>query len=534
MTLPRFLSRIADAAGPLLTGLDRSAIGAHLQETTVALRIQDAATLDGHAPGFLLAVNLAARLYPNLVIEAPTGLLASAYELAQNVNPGIDFADAKDTQVDAEIIWGSGTPSLTAVTVACTGWVLELDQTDRGSEPCVAVAAMAAAAIAMGEVFRIVFARHLEHGRAAPTPSSLDLVTLIDADPDRPTPWPTVADLGRIHLAGCGAIGQAAVAALAQLPVSGTLVAIDHDTIDLGNLQRYVLTTDADESTVKPVLIERALAASTIDVEKVETRWGDDDRSGPGVETVLSALDSPEDRIGVQASLPREVFNAWTSTDDIGVSRHEHFGKDPCLACLYWPRGPRPNRSELIAQSLRQHELRVLSYLGNSLPVGVPIPEGAVQGTFRLPLPDNASEWSQRSLLADVGNDFKLDAGELGPFTNMTVDQLYRDGICAGMLMRPDEDHPDEAISVPLAHQSALAGILLAVSLYVARVPELRSRRPALPQARYDVLRDSEQHLPVSSTRRPECFCHDPDFIEAYNNRWMGATTHQGKTDTPQ
>ena len=51
----------------------------------------------------------------------------------------------------------------------------------------------------------------------------------------------------------------------------------------------------------------------------------------------LVALDSPEARIAVQASLPGPLYNAWTHPADVGWSRHERFGEDPCLACLYWP-----------------------------------------------------------------------------------------------------------------------------------------------------------------------------------------------------
>jgi hypothetical protein len=520
MTLPRFLGRIADAAGPLLTGLDRSAIGTHLEQTTVALRIGDAASLSGHIPGFLLTVNLAARLYPNLLVDAPATVRAEAEELARAINPGIHVLGASDSEVEAEIVWDEGTPSARTITVACDGWVLAIDEEGRGSEPCVPVVAMAAAAIAMGEVFRVVFAPQLEHGRAAPTPRALDLVTLAEPNPADPTPALAAVDLGRVHLAGCGAIGEAAVAALAELAVSGNLVAVDHEAIDSGNLQRYVLARDSDESVTKTALVERALAESELVVDPVTTRWGDDGRSGPGAETVLAALDTKEDRIGLQASIPRELYNAWTSPDDLGVSRHERFGEEPCLACLLWPRATSPNRSELIAQALRQHELRVLAYLAHRLPVGMPLPDGAAQGSFRLPVPDDAGAWSQRSLLADVGADFGLGPAELQPFMNMNVDQLYRDGICAGMLMHPDGSAATEAISVPLAHQSALAGILLATSLLVSRVPELRDRRPPLSQARYDVLRDGRQHLPLSATRRPECFCHDADFVDAYNKLW--------------
>jgi ThiF family len=516
MTLPRFLSRIADATGPLLSGLDASAIGARLEEVTVALRI-DAQTcgLDGQVPGFLLAVNLSARLYPNIAIDAPEPLKAEATKLARAINAGVEIADGEG---DVELLWGAGKPSAERVTVACKGWTIFLDREDQACGGCVAAAAMSAACFAMAQIFRAVFAGHLEHGRATGRPWELNLVTLGEGDVD--VPGPEQINVGSVHLAGCGAIGQATVATLAVLPVSGTLVAVDHDSIDVGNLQRYVLAHDKDVSSNKPGLVKRALKGTGLKVQSVKTRWGEDDRSGVGAETVLAALDSESDRIGVQASLPRTVYNAWTQPDDIGVSRHEHFGEEPCLACLYWPRGAKPSRSELIAKALGQHELRVLIYLVHKLPVRALLDPGQITGTLRLSPPEDASIWTERSLLADVAEVFGRDPAELEQFGDLTVELLYRDGICAGMLHGADGENRADEVSVPLAHQSALAGVLLAIEFFVACSPDLRAHRPALPELRYDVLRDNPQEMPAPSSRREGCICEDADFLEIYAARW--------------
>jgi molybdopterin/thiamine biosynthesis adenylyltransferase len=519
MSLPRFLSRIADAAGPLLTDLDQSAIGTRLEEVIVALRIDaETAALDGQAPGFLLAVNLAARLYPNLVIDAPEPLKEEAVKLAGAIHPGIELTDGNGA---VELAWGPGTPLVERVTVACAGWIVFLDKEDQACGACVAAAAMAAACFAMAQVFRAVFAEHLEHGRSAAKSWELNLVTLGEGGAD--VPWPEPIDIGTVHLAGCGAIGQAAVATLAVLPVSGTLVAVDHDTVDVGNLQRYVLTRDTDEKSNKPGLIKRALKKTDITVQPVRSRWGDDEHSGSGAETVLVALDSEDDRISVQASLPRAVYNGWTQPEDIGVSRHEHFGEEPCLACLYIPRGPKPSRSELIARALGQHELRVLTYIVNRVPVGAPLVPGQLQPTLRLALPPEASSWTERSLLEDVAVVFGRDPAELTEFAELTVELLYRDGICAGMLHGADGDNRAQEVSVPLAHQSALAGVMLAIEFFMACSPALRSHRPKLPEMRYDVLRDNPQVLPVPSSRRNGCICEDADFLDAYVSRWSTA-----------
>lgn len=513
MTLPPFLHRIAAAAAPLLGGLDETAIGARLEATTVALRT-DAATaaVPGHRAGYLFAVNLAARLYPHLLLDAPADLAAETAALARRIHADVTVDHGEP---DAELLWRPGVAGPAQVTVACDGWLVRIDQDDATFGPSPGAVALAAAALGMSQVFRAVFATDLELGRTAARPWSLHLVTLGDEGPD--VPVPDEVDLGTVHLAGCGAIGQAAAAALAELPVRGRLVAVDPDPLDAGNLQRYVLSFADDVDQDKPGLIERALAGTAIDVDPVISRWGDDERSGVGATTVLAALDTPEDRIEVQASLPREIYNAWTDPEHTGVSRHERFGVEPCLACLYWPRRPRPSRSERLARELGEHELRVLRHLVDEIPAGSPLP-APVQGTLRLPAPPEAVTWTQRSLLDDFGARHGIDPSELVPYRGLPIDFLHRDRVCARLTRR---DSQDKEVSVPLAHQSALAGALLAITLLVARSPELAAHRPAQEaQARYDVLIDNPQWLPSTVARRPRCICHDPDYVKAYRRRF--------------
>lgn len=519
MTLPRFLGRIADAAGPLLTDVNRSAIGTRLEAVKVALRIDDdIAALGGYADGYRFAVRLAARLYPNLVLDAPSGLRHEAIVLARKIHPTITIPD--EPAADVELVWGAGDPAAERVSVSCDGWTIRLDDPAATAASCIAAVAMAAAAIGMSEVFRVVFAEQLERGaRDTVTPWTLNLVTATSETPDLPRP--SDIDVGTVHLAGCGAVGEAAVAALATLRVRGTLVAVDHEKIDEGNLQRYVLALDDDVGRPKTNLIDRALKGSRLKVRKVPTRWGDDDRSGPGAETVLVAVDSKRDRVGVQASLPRVIYNAWTQPGEAGFSRHERFGEDPCLACLYWPRRAQPSYSQLIAEALEVDELRVLQYLTTQTPVGQPLPPEAVGiASLRLQPPAGAGAWARRSLLADIAATFGLAEEDIRRLGSRGVGDLYSSGVCGELLQRGNNGRRDEDVSVPLAHQSALAGVLLAIGLVVAKTPQLRAHRPDQPLLHYDVLHGASQELVSPESRYPSCLCHDGDFRDAYGERW--------------
>ena len=112
-----------------------------------------------------------------------------------------------------------------------------------------------------------------------------------------------------------------------------------------------------------------------------------------------------------------------------------------------------------------------------------------------------------------------LPAEQFAGFAGLGIRALYRDVVCAGMLIEHAGGREGEVL-VPLAHQSALAGILLATWVFVDRVPELRALRPAATQARYDVLRGGKQILPRKRGRAPGCVCGDLDFLEAYGARW--------------
>lgn len=525
MSLPRFLERVHAAAGPLLGGIAYSELGDRLRQTSVVLEMShDVARLDGQRGGYLLAANLAARLYPRLGFDAPQQLRDEAVKLARSINPKCVVGPPRGRAVT--ISWNGAQPTADRVTVAASGWNVELDGTTASSSPATPPAAMAGAAIAIGELFRAVFAPELAHGRTGPAPFALNLITL--GGPAEVPPLPKSIKLGTVHLAGCGAIGQAAVALLRELPVIGTLIAVDYDRIDTGNLQRYILTTDADERAPKPDVIARALEGHPMRVQRVPTPWGADERTAPGRDTVLSALDTKQGRIELQAGLHCELFNAWTQPEDIGVSRHQVFGHEPCLACLAWPTGPRPSQSELIAQALEEHELRVLIYLANQIPAGKPIPAELIKPTGRLALPAEAAGWGTGSLLDDVAARFELRSSDLRSFRQLPLQRLYRDVVCAGVLLEQAGRERHREISVPLAHQSALAGILLATWLVIDRVPELRARRPDATQARYDLLRGGQQVWPRARGRYERCLCADPDFLAAYNARWEPPTGHDG------
>lgn len=516
MSLPRFFDRAADASLPVLAELGRTAFRERLATLSVAIGVDKPLADDPVSrAAYLLAVNLGARLYPRLVLNGPADLRERGADLAVSINPVVDVAASG--RVDGRWVWSRRTPRRSAIHATASGWNVGIDGSPIGPDRPEILAALAAAAIGMGEVFRAVFAAELgARGRTGPMPLAFNLLTL--GPPERGLPSLASAPaFGRSHLAGAGAVGEAAALTLREAGAVGMLEAVDPQRVDLGNLQRYLLAFDRHVGMSKVEVLAEQLTGSGITVEQVPTIWGADARTQAPAETVLAALDSIAGRIELQASLPRRIYNAYTQPLDIGWSRHETFGDDACLACLYWPTGPRQHRHEIVGAALRQHPARVLRYLViPGLVIGQPIPPQHLPPDID---PALASRWAEVSIAQDVGEALFADPEALSSRAGARVDDLYHD-MCAGALLPTVSGDRDREVVVPLAHQSALAGIMLATQLLVAEQPELATLRELQPQARFDVFRPaSPQRLPLA--RASGCICGDRYYIDAYRARWQ-------------
>jgi len=527
--LPRSFARSAAAASAVHAGLTADVLADRLRGVTVVLSTA-ADRRDPLAPAYLVAANLLARLYPTLLLQAPSGLLQDAREIVLAINPAVGLQEPGGTppvrRVHLQVgrrIAPAAADVTDVVTVDAAGWVAAVDAgAPDGVGPPAAPSALAAGAIGAGEVFRAVFGEWLpDGGRRGPAPALWDLVTGVcrapaAGDGDGAADWTAdlggTTALGTVHLAGAGAVGQAAVLTWRAAGASGELVVVDHETVDVGNLQRYVLTDDASEGTAKTEVVARALASSGLAVRQARHRWGQGEESAPGRGVVAVALDTADGRLAVAAGAHSRVYNAWTGAVDLGWSRHETFGgHEPCLACLYLPTGPRPSLHEQIASALGQDPLRIRMYLPpGSLLSGLPSFILPLPGE---PLPPEADGWTARSLLDDLIATGVLPAADRGAWAARHVLDLWHEGVCGGTLLVRPGDLPD--VPVPLAHQSALAGIMLATQLLVAADPVLRDRRDAAGQGRLDLLRALPQVVGRPKQVTAGCLCRDPDYVRA-------------------
>ena len=504
-SLARFFDKAALAASQAIRDFDRASFEATLLASPVSLIIGDAAgrSREGQACAGL-AVRLLARLYPVVTVEAEDSLRDHLHQTARSIHPGITL-DSAEPPVATIVVGAPDSEALPgeAVFVGSNGWTASISTTSPRSvgETANPFGAGAAACFAAAAVFRSVFSDVLPD-----LPPIQDLTVSIlrpwAEDPEADATEVPDADLEETHIVGLGAIGNAVVWALSWCDgLAGRLHLVDGEAVDLSNLQRYVLTSDADatDKTAKTALAERHLADSGLDAVPHDQHWDRylNDVPDRTLMRVAVGVDSPEARVAVQASLPRIVLNAWTQSGDLGVSRHPDFLDAPCLACLYLPDGERPSYSHRVATEigLPDQEPRIRGYIDRRKPVD----------------PD---------LLSDIATANDIPTDELARYQGQPIDAFYAAFVCGGHRLRVGGAGPTREIDAPLAFQSALAGVLLAAEI-VADAGGLRSAdTPTLTRA--DVL--STPGVFESDTEpkglQGRCICRDDDFRARYAEKY--------------
>lgn len=511
MALPRFIDRALDALTRLPVDRDRDWFLTRLSGSSITLEAAPGVIDDAvHRAGYLLGANLAARQYPSIQLTGPTELCDEAAKLIRAINPAADV-DRGRTETTVALGYGVSSKGDHSIGVMARGWLVDLHPARPELLPAIGPAALAASTIGMSELFRQLIGDVMpEQKRRSSPPASFNLIDW-GADPLSASLASGPLEVGRLHLAGAGAVGEAAALALGTMALSGELWPVDHECVELSNLQRYVLAFDNDIEKPKAELVAERLAGSTLRVVEVPTKWGADARSGPGSGTVLVALDTGGARIEVAGSLPTNVYNAFTGPSDLGWSRHEAFGEAPCLACLYWPSRPVPSHHEVIGEALDVNPERVLLYLIRpTLPVGSPAIQSG-SGTFKTDERERQT-WYEQSLLDDLVARSVMTSEDAERWRDQPIEALYRDGVCGGGFVPGRSTRVDRDVIVPLAHQSVFAGIMLATQLVAALDAQLRPLRPPEIEGRLDLLAPLPQIVTRPRVRTPRCICFDADF----------------------
>ena len=508
MPLANFFDKAALAASHVLHGLDPSAFATELESHVVGILFDASAAKSSEGRVTLeLTANLLARLYPRLAIVAlePEGRTLAAELTRQSlaINPLLKISRGVRNLHTAVCVGKTRVPgSSRTVYVGSHGWVARLSpESPVGSGSSTnPFGAAGAACFAAANVFRAIFAASLPHGALDAT-FALSLFEPEPAakKPANPPLGPT--DLGESHLVGLGAIGNGAAWALGRVAkLSGTLNLIDDEQVDLTNLQRYVLSNQQSVRMSKVALATEALKRTALDIRPHEQIWSQylTARADWKLERVAVALDSARDRVAVQAALPRWVVNAWTQPGDLGVSRHEFVGDQACLMCIYFPDGKQPDEDQLIAEAIglpnARMEVRQLLYK-------------------RTPV--------DRSLLERIATALRIPTTSILSFEGKPLRAFYSEAVCGGIILKLTSGATQAPrAEVPMAFQSALAGVLLASEL-VAHAAGLKSAPPPVT-TKINLLRPLAEYLSLPSHKSVSgrCICQDDDYVHAYRAKY--------------
>ena len=131
------------------------------------------------------------------------------------------------------------------------------------------------------------------------------------------------------------------------------------------------------------------------------------------------------------------------------------------------------------------------------------------------------NEGTPRDLLEAIAATRNIPLERMLPFEGRPVRELYSEGFCGGAVIPLSQiGAPAGDVHVPLAHQSALAGVLLA-----AAGVQNALGGPAVGSfiTQYDVLKPQPKFYshPVAKDPRGICICQDNDYREAYQKKYL-------------
>lgn len=486
MAFAPFFERVYGAVGGHLA-VSRESLTSVLQDLTVGVRV-------GGKPSqndlwiAELSTNLLARLYPRIAISGPDKHCSGLRDLALKINPNIEiWNDAPGT---TSLCVGSAAVD-DAIFPKASGWVASVRHVPSKSiGSSNAYAAGTAAAMGCAELFRRIF---LKTG-----PEQDVSVSLLNFDKDTGDNLDLQpVSVGDVLFVGVGAVGNAALWAIARHGgIEGRFWLVDPEEVALSNLQRYLLTAYADVGRSKVQLGQEAVAATGLLVETNQSSLElfSDLRSSDNIPTTVITIDNVDGRRSAQALLPRLIVNGWTGDQALGASWHLFSRDAACLACLYHPRGQGVSATAQAAKALGLE-------------------------------PDRAALlWVTRQALSDedirtAASTLGVDDEVLSAWRGKPLGELYTDVVCGAVPL--DVKGVGRLETVPLAHQSALAGILTVAELLKRTRPELAALSQPEPLVSWDnVLQSAPAIWTKPRAREPGCICGDADYQKIYRKKW--------------
>lgn len=497
MALAPFFSRAYSAIGAHL-GITREELERVLSGQIVGIHLGPACTTEGNEKWIAeLLVNLLARLYPTLSISGNKTACDSNIANALAINPKIEIQCCPERAT--VIVYVGETPQgKNGFIASASGWVARVGEPFENipsTGPDNPYSAGAAAALAAWRVFQTVVVRPEDQMRIFPdvTLSLLDYGT----ETGKTDPLPTI-NIGEVAVAGIGAVGNPALWAWSKhAGLTGELHLIDPEDVELSNLQRYCLPAYTDVGMSKVQLAQRELSNTALSLNLWPCSLEDFASNYSGIDklpTICVSVDNVGGRRAAQALLPQLVVNGWTSDSGLGASWHRFLGKNACLGCFYHPKGASLSQTELAAKAL-----------------GIPHDQLSMLWVNETPLTQED--------IQTVETHLALSVGQLTDWLGKRVQDVYVGVICGQVGI--DLNGIGRVATVPLAHQSVLAGILMAAELVKRSSIELEVRSQTSPLVIWDdIMRTPPKYWATKRLKEMECFCMDSIYQEIYSKKW--------------
>ena len=160
--------------------------------------------------------------------------------------------------------------------------------------------------------------------------------------------------LGNVQLVGVGSVGSAIAYLLRMLPLEGQLTTIDHDPVEIENLNRSPLFGIKDDHQPKALIVAQYLEGH-IPVEPFVGRYDEFIQShgrGPGkLDLIIPVANEHNVRADIENNYP-PIQTYATTTSSWGINYHRHYplSYDDCSVCRFPPPETQPNFSCSVTQ----------------------------------------------------------------------------------------------------------------------------------------------------------------------------------------
>lgn len=420
------------------------------------------------------------------------------------INPDIKIdCLGKEHLIDALITIGKTEyHSSFKIAINSDGWIAKLeegvdaslDYVSRNANP---IGAQVASCFASAEVFKHLLRSMGSTSYAVQQPvgtisfSALDYS--IDTGTSQNPELPSELNLDETVLVGAGAVGSSFVNTLGYLNnVSGRLIILDFDVVDVTNLNRYIIAGIRDVGKAKVSVATDFLAGSGIEavpVHKSYESYVKEDRPDKTFDTVVSTVDDNAARQHMQSDLPRQILHGATHEQSCVVSRHD-FLHDACLGCLFYM------KSMTYAERIY-------------IETGIPLDE--VEKTLSL----NGSFNDKH--LTIMMRERGINPERFSKFIGQPFKDVYAKEICGVFGFNVGT----KAEAATVSFVSALPGILLAGEIIKDRIPELRKYR--LNNYLQMSLFSLKANRPIIRKKdsRCSCLCYEQIMIDRYKQKWL-------------